>query len=117
MKNAKKIYFDMPGLGRVFSMPGSTFRPKGYKRDAVVADPGIAGYQEEHVPPEANMNITATRGIDMQALNNLTGINVTVELDTGDIYMMTDAWVADAVELNDGKISVKINARDSEKVN
>lgn len=117
MKNAKKIYFDMPGLGRMWSFEGSSFKPKGYKRDPVVTDAGIAGFHETHNVAEANLQLAYTQDMDLIKLNQLTGINVTVELDNGHIYMMTDAWVADAVELNDGKISVKINARDSERVN
>lgn len=113
---AKKVYIDLPGLGRVFNLPGARFKPKGDTRTPVIADPGVAGYTEEHSVGELTMDIAHKPGIDLIALGKLKDFNVPVQTDGGDFYMMTGAWVANAVEASDGKISIVINSKDTNKV-
>lgn len=113
---AKKVYIDLPGLGRVYNMPGSRFKPKGTTRTPVIADVGIVGYTEEHSVGELTMDIAHRPGLDLVALGNLKDFNVPVQTDGGDFYMMTGAWVVQAVEASDGKISLVINSKDTNKV-
>lgn len=113
---AKKVYIDLPGLGRVFNLPGARFKPKGDTRTPVIADVGVVGYTEEHSVGELTMDIAHKPGLDLVALGKLKDFNVPVQTDGGDFYMMTGAWVAQAVEASDGKISIVINAKDTNKV-
>lgn len=113
---AKKVYIDLPGFGRVYNLPGARFKPKGQARNPVIADVGIVGYTEEHTPGELTMDIAYKPGIDLIALGALKDFNVPVQTDGGDYYIMTGAWVVNAVEASDGKISMVINSKDTNKV-
>lgn len=117
MQIVKKTYIDLPGVGRVYNMPGAKFQPKGTKREPVESDVGIAGYQEAHVQGELTMEIAYTPKVDLIELGKLTNINIPVELDNGHLYMMTGAWIVDPPEVTDGKVSLTFNCKDTNRVN
>lgn len=107
-KVAKKLYFDIPGVGRVNSLPGSTFDPGGEKRDPVIADTGVVGYTEEPVAPSCEFKIANTSDIDQSTLRDLVNVNVTVQDDNGSSWIISSAWMAEPPQLSGGEISCKM---------
>ena len=107
-KVAKKLYFDIPGIGRVNSLPGSTFDPGGEKRDPIIADNGVVGYTEEPVAPSCEFKIANTAGINQSVLRDLVDVNVSVQDDNGSSWIIKEAWMAEPPQLSGGEISCKM---------
>lgn len=106
-KIAKKLYFDIPGFGRVHALPDSTFDPGGQKRDPVLTDVGVAGYTEEPMAPSVQFKL-ANNGISLNDLRNLTDVNVSIQDDNGQAWIMRDAWVTEPPKLSGGEIDVSM---------
>lgn len=107
-KVAKKLYFDIPGIGRVNSLPGATFNPGGQKRDAVMADTGVAGYTEEPVAPSCEFKIANTADVDQNQLRLLADVNVSIQDDNGKSWMISGAWMSEPPALSGGEYSCKM---------
>lgn len=107
-KVAKKLYFDIPGLGRVNSLPGATFDPGGQKREALMADTGVAGYTEEPVAPSCEFKVANTSDVSLNDLRNLIEVNVTVQDDNGVTWVVRGAWMAEPPQLSNGEYSCKM---------
>ena len=107
-KVVKKLYFDLPGFGRVHSKAGGTLNTGGVKREAVVADTGVVGFGEEPAVPGVDFTLVMTKGLSIKALNDLTDINVTVQTDCGDTYVLAEAWISEPCSISGGEIPVKM---------
>lgn len=108
MKVAKKLFFDIPGVGRVNAMPGATFNPGGQKRDAVTADTGVVGFTEEPVAPSAQFKLPNTVSVSLDQLRNLTNVNVNIQDDNGKSWVMRESWVVEPTPLSGGEIDVQM---------
>lgn len=106
-KVAKKLYFDIQGIGRVYGLPGSTFDLGGQKRDAVVSDGGVEGYTEEPVPPSVQFKLANRSDLDMSVLRDLTDINVSIQDDNGKTWMIRDAWIAEPPKVSGGEVDLQ----------
>ncbi|KJZ09426.1 hypothetical protein TW85_21975 [Marinomonas sp. S3726] len=113
---AKKLYFDIPGIGRVNSLPGASFNPGGQKRDAVMADLGPAGFSEEPVAPSCEYKIANTAGVDLNQLRNLTDVNVSIQDDNGQSWMISSAWMSEPPTLSGGEYSCKMEGISADPV-
>ncbi len=113
---AKKLFFDIPGIGRVNSLPGATFNPGGQKRAAVIADLGVAGYDEEPVAPTCDFKIANTADIDLDQLRNLTDVNVSIQDDNGKMWMISAAWMSDVPSLSGGEYDCKMQGLEANPV-
>lgn len=107
-KVAKKLYFDIPSVGRVNSLPGATFDLGGQKRDAVIADTGVVGYTEEPVAPSCDFKVVNTSDVDINVLRQLVDVNISVQDDNGKSWVIKSAWMAEPPQLNGGEISCKM---------
>lgn len=108
-KIAKKLFFDIPGMGRVHAMPGGTFNPGGHNREGVVADTGVVGFTEEPVAPTAEFTLPNTANVDLNQLRNLVDVNVNIQDDNGKSWVMREAWVVEPTALTNGEISVSMS--------
>lgn len=107
-KVAKKLFFDIPGLGRVHALPGSTFDPGGQKRDAVISDAGVAGFTEEPMAPSVQFKLPNSADMSLDTLRNLTDVNVSVQDDNGKSWMMRGAWTAEPPKVSGGEIDMQM---------
>lgn len=115
-KVGKRVFFDVPGFGRVESMPDATVNFGGVQREAVVADTGVAGYSETPVAPTVAFSLPLKPGLSIQRIKNLVDVNVTVTFDTGQVWIMQKAFVSNAVEASGGMLSVAMSAIRAEEV-
>ena len=97
---------------------GSTFQFGGVEREAITGDQTI-GYQEKPKPAEVKANILVESGLSIQEINGWNNVNVVFKLDTGQVYSMAGAWVANIGELasnGDGYVEVTINAPRADEI-
>jgi hypothetical protein len=116
-KAGKRVFFDIPGFGRVASAPGAETNFGGVKRDAKIADTGVVGYTEEPVAPEVTFKLPMMAGLSIKKLNNLTDVNVTVTFDTGQVWVMQNGWTAEPCKISGGDIDMKMSALQALEVN
>lgn len=108
MSIAKKLYFDIPGLGRVYGLPGSTFDPGGQKRDPVISDGGVEGYTEEPMAPSIQFKLANRADLDLDVLRNLKDVNVSIQDDNGKSWMIRNAWTAEPPKVSGGEIDMQM---------
>ena len=116
---AKKLYFDIPGFGRVHAMPGGTLEPGGFNRSKKITDVGIAGYTEEPVAPKVSFKIAKRKndGLSVRTLSDLTDVNVTVTSDDGTVFLVRNCVTTKPAALSDGDIDIEMEGDSVEEVN
>jgi hypothetical protein len=112
----KKLYFDLPGFGRVHSMPGASLDIGGMQREWKKSDVGPAGYTEDPVTASVEFKVQMMPGMSLRALGDLAGINITVTTDGGDTYLLRDACVTNPPKLSGGEIDMRFEAAACEEV-
>lgn len=115
---AKKLFFDIPGIGRVHAMPGGTVDPGGFSRDMKMSDLGPAGYTEEPMPPSASFKIAKTKGdgLSKRKLSDLKDINLTITDDLGNVDLMRKAFTTKPVTFSDGEYDIEMQGFSMEEV-
>ena len=109
MKVAKKLFFDLDGIGRVDAKPGGNFNPGGNNRTAVMTDLGVAGYDEEPVAPTMSFVLPNNGKVSLAEIRNLTDVNVTVQDDNGVVWVVSGCFVTEPPGLNNGEMSVSMS--------
>lgn len=97
---------------------GASLDLGGDKRNAIVTGRKI-GYAIETVPATVECETSLEVGMSLDAIRKMTGAVVTYECDTGQRYIIRDAFVTDAITLKDGdggNISIKIAGTSAEEV-
>jgi hypothetical protein len=107
-----------PSIGKLplAEKPG-TFTPSGVKREhkaGRLAEDG--GFTEAGTPAKLELNINLLGGVDVVALNNIKGENVTVRLADGHVHLMSQAFATEAVPISDGESKLTIMANTSEQI-
>jgi Phage tail tube protein len=115
-KNIKTV--SVPSIGKLplADKPG-TFTPGAKKRDhksGRLAEDG--GYSETSVPAKLELNLNLVPGTDVDALNAVTGEDITVRLSDGTVYLMPQAFAVDAVGVGDSDSKVTFMSNTSEKM-
>lgn len=115
---AKKLYFDIPGFGRVHAMPGGTLDPGGFNRAKKLSDVGVIGHTEEPTAPKISFKVAAAKndGISQRALSDLVDVNVTVTSDHGRVYIVRGCVTTKPVALSDGEFDVEMEGDSAEEV-
>lgn len=97
---------------------GASLDLGGTKRNPVTVG-RVVGYAEETVPAMLEFETALVRGQSLETLRNLTGATVIFECDTGQRYVMRDAFTTDAITLKDGEggnVAVKMAGPGAEEV-
>lgn len=107
-----------PSIGKLplADKPG-TFTPSGIKRDhkpGRLAEDG--GFTETAVPAKLELSINLQGGISLDALNAISGEDVTVRLADGQVHMLSQAFVTEPVGVTDGEGKLTIMANSSERI-
>jgi hypothetical protein len=87
--------------GNTYQVRGNwTVSPNRVKRDGVAGQDGVHGYTEMPVVPGAKGDFTATPGVSVTNLQNITDSTLQLTLANGSTYVLADAWANPAVEIN-----------------
>ncbi|SIS87858.1 phage tail tube protein [Neptunomonas antarctica] len=114
-KVAKKILITVPGIGRVESLPGGSFNPGGNSRAAVVTESDRVHYSEETAPATLSFRLPNLPDTFDQ-VRDMAGVNVNVQDDSGQSWIVTDAFTTTPASLSNGEISVEMSGNPAEKV-
>jgi hypothetical protein len=89
-----------------------------FERTGVAGQDGIHGYTEMPRVPFISATITDLGGLSLPQIQQLTCSTVTVELNNGKVYILRDAWAAEARELNtvEGSIAVRFEGMAGEEM-
>lgn len=104
----KRLFFDVPGMGRVNAKPGGTIKLDGKLRSMVMADTGPCGADEEPTPGELKFKLPNQAGISLRAMGDLKNINVTVQDDSGKTWQCSGAFVTQPPTMSNGEIDVEM---------
>lgn len=109
-KVAKKLFFDIDGVGRIGAMPGATFTLGGDNRVPVITDIGAVGFTEEPVQPSiTGIQIPNDGKVTMEQINALTDVNVTIQDDNGKTYIQSGSYTPAPCSMSNGMISFDFN--------
>lgn len=88
---------------------GAKFNTGGVTRKGQAGDV-VLGYAEETAIPSLECEVAIARGDSLLELNNITDATVTFEADTGQTWILKDAWLVDPAEAtagDGGKVKLK----------
>lgn len=90
----------------------------GVTREAKVGGGKVHGFAEKTKAPELDCNVYHTRDTDLTAINAIKDATVIYESDTGDNYVLRNAFVTEQAELDaeNGTINVKFSAISCERM-
>lgn len=114
MQLAKKITVKKSGTV-IRTLPGGKFTLGGVERTAVVHEDGTVGYTEEYKETLLEVDTSLTKGDKASALD-FVDATVSVEVDTGQRYVMRNAFTLGRVEIGDGKTPLKVSCETCEEV-
>lgn len=115
-KVAKKVIIDLPGLGRVESIQNSgRFNPGGVNRNPVSTDTGSVHFDEETAPAQLTFRAPNLPGY-LESLRDMANVNVNVQDDNGQGWIITGAFTTKPSELQNGEISVEMQGSPAESI-
>src|SRR3990167_1122130 len=84
---------------RLRSKPGATLNLGGTSRTPEPLDDGSVGYAEATAAPELSCPVPLTQDLSVEELRNLTDANVVFDSDTGQSWVIRDAFTVDTVSV------------------
>lgn len=113
-----KAYINVDG-SLLATMPGAKLNLGGVDRTAVVGDNAVLGFTEAPVASLLTCEISMGVGTSLKTLRDLKGATVTFECDTGQTYVMREAFTTKALEISAGdagKVSLEISGQPAEEM-
>lgn len=107
-KVAGKCFFKVDGVQ--YSLRGNmTISLGNTHRESIVGQDGYHGYKEVPEPAFIECDLTDAPSLDLNVLNALTNVTVTVELINGKVATLNNATQMNRLTLNaeDGKMTVR----------
>lgn len=101
------------------TLPGAKIDLGGKKRDPVVGASSVHGWAETVVPATLECEISLTQGYSLGQIKDITGATITYEADTGQTYVIRDAFVTETLQVNGGeggKVPVKFAGNPAEEM-
>jgi hypothetical protein len=101
------------------TLPGAKLKLGGDKRAPVVGNRGLIGYSETTEPAELDCEIALTAGTSLAALRDIVDATLTYEADTGQTYVVRNAFVTEAIEVSagdGGKVMLKFAGDPAEEM-
>lgn len=97
---------------------GASLDVGGVKREAKAGGGKVHGYTEETAAPELECKVFHAKDTDLTAFNTITDATVLFETDTGDRYVLRNAFVLEPgkLEAKDGTVSVKFSGMSCERL-
>jgi len=113
MKIAGKATIRLDGVV-VAAENKATLNPGGVNREPE-SHGGKTFYSEEDVPPLLELSVLVTKETDVIALSRMVGATVLFEADTGQKFMLRDAFATEPVVFDSaGKTPLKMSAQAAE---
>lgn len=99
------------------TLPGPKLKLGGDKRTPVVGNK-VIGYTEQTEPAELECEVALTEGMSLAELKGIVDATVTYEADTGQTYVIRNAFVTDTIDLtaSEGKVALKFAGDPAEEM-
>lgn len=101
------------------TMPGAKIDLGGITRASVVGDNRIHGYSETIKPAMLECEISLGQGMSLDELRSITNATVTYNADTGQQYVIRDAFVTETLNITageGGKVALKFEGNPAEEL-
>ncbi len=89
------------------SMPGATLDPGGITRQTQIGANAVLGYTETHKQSRVECEVSLRRGVSVRDLER-TGVTITFEGDTGQVFSISDAWCMEPPVIDSGKGTARL---------
>ena len=88
------------------------------KREGKAGQSGVNGYKEMPEVPSIEGEVATTAEVSVEDLVAITNATVQLEAANGKVYVLRNAWTADAYEIDteEGKIKVKFEGLDIDEI-
>lgn len=109
----------VPSIGKLpLAEKAGTFTPSGEKREHKKGRlPGDGGFMTTANPAKAELNLNMLPGLDLAAINKISGEDVTVRLADGQVHLMSLAWrEGEPVGIGDGESKLVLMSESSERI-
>jgi hypothetical protein len=108
----------VPSIGKLpLAADPGTFTPSGSKRDHKPGRlPEDGGFTATSQGAKLELNINLQSGIDMDALNAVENEDITIRLNDGHVYMMSQAFVTDPTGFGNGDSKITFVSNSSERI-
>ena len=116
-KTVGVIAVTVPSLGRLETKRGTKFNPGGVSRTPVKSDFAVH-HSSDIMESTVEGSLVYRAGQDLTEINKVTGVNITVETDTGDNYLLRDCVSSEPNELTagEGEVSFKFFGQPAVKI-
>lgn len=102
MQRLGKAYIKIDG-DLLETMPGAKIDIGGDKRDPVVGSHTVHGYAEAIMPSRVDCEISVGPNTSLAKIRDITDATVTFECDTGQVYIVRNAWVSETLTVTEGE--------------
>lgn len=114
MQVTGRVFISVGGK-RLRSKDGASLKTGGAKREAVVGDDSVHGYQEKLEAPSVSCAISHTADTSLRELHDLTDTTLLFETDTGKVFTLSHAWLMNPPELSKGEVKLEFGATGCEE--
>lgn len=97
------------------TLEGGTFTHHGKQRDDVTGKE-LYGYTETAVGAMISVQVPANFETDFESINDQTNVTIEVELDTGQIYLLANAWNTTPISFNGQGITLEYKAKKADRI-
>jgi hypothetical protein len=105
--------------GRVIeSAKGASLDVGGTKRNPVTVG-RVVGWSEETMPAMVECETSLRSGMSLETFRNMAGVTLIFECDTGQRYVINDAFLTDTPTMKDGEggnVTLKFSGPSAEEV-
>jgi hypothetical protein len=101
------------------TMPGAKIDLGGQVRTSVVGDNRVHGHSSTLKPGMLECEISLSQGYSLDQLRNITNATVTYEADTGQTYVIREAFVTETLNVTageGGKVALKFEGQPAEEM-
>lgn len=103
-----KVYISMNGK-RIRSKEGASLDYGGIKRDAVMSDAGVDGFNEAFQAPKVECAVNHTPDVSLAEFAAFKDGTVLFETDTGSVYTVTGAFLTDPPKMSKGEVTLSFS--------
>lgn len=96
--------------------PKPTFQPGGVQRTSVESDNGAGRFSEMPLDSRLECKVLIGPGVSMREAQRWDDVTLTVELDTGQTYVVNHAYTAEAVSANDAGFDLVMVGPEAEEL-
>ena len=101
------------------TLPSPSIDLGGVERSPVVGNNSVLGFGEKVKEATLECEISLGEGMSLAELQKIKGATVTYEADTGQTYVIRDAFVTDTLKVTggaDGKVALKFSGQPAEEM-